>query len=243
MKKAIQTAEDMGFEVVYGDTDSVFLHSDNLEENIEEYLGVVNSELPKFMELELEGLFERGLFTTTESGQGAKKKYALLSKDGHMKITGFENVRRDWSPIAKETQEKILEQVLHDRVEEAFTTVKDTVERLKSGEVDLKKLRIYTTLTKEPEEYESTAPHVEAAKKAKKKGKKIEPGDTIQYVVTRGGGSVSDRAEVLSEAESYDAEYYIENQVIPVSLRVLKVFGYSEDQLKGLGEQKGLGEF
>ncbi|MDY6770174.1 MAG: hypothetical protein SVU88_04340, partial [Candidatus Nanohaloarchaea archaeon] len=69
------------------------------------------------------------------------------------------------------------------------------------------------------------------------------PGDTIAYVVTRGGGSISDRAELLQYADSYDAEYYVENQVVPVALRVLKVLGYTEDQLLGKGKQSGLDRF
>jgi DNA polymerase elongation subunit (family B) len=44
-------------------------------------------------------------------------------------------------------------------------------------------------------------------------------------------------------AEDYGAEYYIENQIIPVSLRVLKVFGYTKGQLLGKGKQSGLGRF
>lgn len=243
IEDAIERAEEMGFEVVYGDTDSVFIRKDNLDEAVEGYLERVNSELPEFMELELEGVFERGFFTSKESGEGAKKKYALLGKDGSMKITGFEFVRRDWSPVAKETQEKVLRLVLEEKPEEAAELVKETVKELQDGEIDPERLKIYTTLTKEPGEYESTAPHVEAAKRAKERGHKVEPGDTVDYVITEGAGNISSRAEMSEYAESYDAEYYIDNQIVPVAYRVLKVFGYTEDQLKGKGRQSGLGRF
>ena len=243
IEDTIDTAEDLGFEVVYGDTDSVFLKKEDIREEMDEFLNIVNDDLPEFMELEFEGFFTRGLFTSTESGEGAKKKYALLDEEGSMKITGFEQVRRDWSPIAKETQKKVLRAVLEDDVDKAVKIVEDTIENLQSGEVPVEKLKIYTTLTKPPEEYGSTAPHVEAAKKAKKKGDDIPPETTITYVITSGGGSISSRARLLKYADSYDSEYYVENQVIPVALRVLKVFGYTEDQLKGKGKQSGLDRF
>jgi len=243
IQETIEKAEEQGYEVCYGDTDSVFLKKDNIKQDIDGFVDEVNEDLPGFMELEFEGFFTRGFFTSTDSGGGAKKKYALLSEDGSMKITGFEQVRRDWSPIAKDTQKQVLEHVLNEEVDEAVELVKTVIRRLKDGEVPPEELRIYTTLTKPPEEYDSTAPHVEAVKKAKDRGDDIEAETTISYVITRGTGNISSRAELTKYAEDYDAEYYIENQIIPVSLRVLKVFGYTEGQLLGKGRQSGLGRF
>lgn len=239
----IDIAEERGFEVVYGDTDSVFLKGNDIAEHADEFASEVNDTLPSFMELELEDIFVRGLFTYTDSGEGAKKKYAMLRPDGSVKITGFEQVRRDWSPIAKDTQEEVIGLVLENRVDEAVERVKEVIEELQAGEVELDRLRIYSKMTKKPENYDAKSPHVEAAKRAIERGKDISPGDTIAYVITAGGGTISDRAEILEHASDYDATYYIENQVIPVALRVLKVFGYTEGQLKGEGKQSGLGKF
>ncbi len=243
IQDAITKAEGEGFEVVYGDTDSLFLRKEDIKQDIDSFLEEVNSELPEFMELEFEGFFPRGFFTSTDSGEGAKKKYALMDESGNLKITGFEQVRRDWSPIAKETQKEVLRKVLQNEIEEAAQLVKDTVRELKEGEIPVEKLRIYTTLTKKPENYDSTAPHVEAAKKAIERGDDIRPGTTIDYVVTRGSGNISSRAELTRYAEDYDSDYYVDNQIVPAAIRVLKVFGYTEDQLKGKGKQSGLERF
>ena len=243
IQETIEKAKEEGFEIVYGDTDSVFLSADHIRNSLDDFLEKVNSELPGFMELEFEGYFKRGFFTSTDSGKGAKKKYALLSEDGSMKITGFEQVRRDWSPVAKLTQEKVLEKVLKENIEEAAELVKETIEEIREGDVPLDDLRIYSTLTKPPEEYDSTAPHVEAVEKARERGDEIEAETTVGYVIGRGSGNISSRAELVKYAEDYDPEYYIENQIIPVSLRVLKVFGYTEGQLLGKGKQSGLGQF
>jgi len=243
IQDSIEKAESEGYEVKYSDTDSVFLKKDGIKDEMDEFLEEVNGDLPEFMQLEFEGFFPRGFFTSTDSGEGAKKKYAMLSEDGSMKITGFEYVRRDWSPIAKEIQKDVLGKVLEGEPEAAAELVKNTVKKLKEGEIPVERLKIHTTLTKKPENYDSTAPHVEAVKKAEKRGDDIPPDTTVSYVITRGGGSISSRAELTKYAEEYDPEYYVDNQIIPVSLRVLKVFGYTESQLKGKGRQSGLDSF
>ncbi len=244
IQDTIAIAEDMGLDVVYGDTDSVFLNGENVKEKSDAFQEEVNAELPAFMELELEGYFVRGLFTYTESGQGAKKKYALLGEDGSVKITGFEQVRRDWSQIAKDVQERVIRHVLENEVDEAVAVVEEAIERLQNNKVDLDEVKIYTKMTKRPENYDAKTPHSEAAKKAIKRGDDIGAGDIIEYVITRNGGdAISDRAELVDYADDYDPTYYIEKQVIPVALRVLKVFGYTEDQLLGKGRQSGLDRF
>lgn len=240
----IDIAEAMDLEVVYGDTDSVFIKGDDVEAKADAFQERVNDELPAFMELELEGVFVRGLFTYTESGQGAKKKYALLDHDGEVKITGFEMVRRDWSQIAKDTQEQVIRQVLEDEVDAAVDTVQAAIDRLKAKEADLDEVKIYTKMTKNPENYQSKTPHSEAAKRAINRGDDIGAGDIIAYVITDNhGDTISDRAELVEYADSYDPDYYVENQVVPAAIRVLKVLGYTEDQLLGKGKQSGLDRF
>lgn len=241
--KAIEKAEEMGFEVIYSDTDSVFLSSEDIKEKLREFQEEINSELPDFMEIELEDFYERGIFTATKKGKGAKKRYALRNKDGKIKITGFEKVRRDWSKLAKETQEKVIKKILDGKEKDAVKEVKETIKRLREGEVPLKDLVIYTRLKKPPEEYETTSPHVEAAKKAIQRGIEIEPGDTIGYVITEGGGGISERAEILKFADDYDPNYYIENQIIPAAIRVLKVLDYEKEDFLMKGRQSGLGSF
>lgn len=243
IQETIERAEEMGCEVVYGDTDSVMVKGGNIEERLTAFQEEVNAELPEFMELEFEGFFPRGLFTYTEGGGGAKKKYALIDREGNVKITGFEQVRRDWSGVAKDVQEEVIRKVLEGDVDGAVEAVKSTVQELKEGDVSLERLKIYTSMNKKPENYEAKTPHSEAAKRAIKRGEDIAPGDTIAYVVTEGSGSISDRAEILKYADTYDAAYYIEKQVIPVALRVLKVLGYTKEELLGKGRQSGLERF
>ncbi|MBI4152307.1 ribonuclease H-like domain-containing protein [Candidatus Woesearchaeota archaeon] len=226
-------------------TDSVFLllGKKNLDE-AKQFMDEINVDLPGQMELECESYYPRGLFVAVKGTDlGAKKKYALLRENGSLKIVGFETVRRNWSFLAKEIQEKVLQLVLEDKAEEAFTQVKRIVAELKEGKVDLHKLVIKTQITRELHQYTSLGPHVLVAKRLEEKGERVFPGMVVEYVIAAGSGLVRDRAQLREDVKSYDADYYIGHQVIPAVLGILHVFGYTEDDILGKGKQMGLGKF
>jgi len=70
-----------------------------------------------------------------------------------------------------------------------------------------------------------------AARKAAGRGRPIAQGSMISYVITPGKGSISERAEPAEDAQEYDPEYYINNQVVPAALRVLSALGYTEEDI------------
>jgi DNA polymerase I len=54
---------------------------------------------------------------------------------------------------------------------------------------------------------------------------------------------VSDRArlvEFLGPADHPDADYYVENQVLPAALRVLEYFGITDADIAGKAGQRSL---
>lgn len=61
--------------------------------------------------------------------------------------------------------------------------------------------------------------------------------------MTKKGNSISDKAELLEFAEDYDANYYINKQILPPVLKILKELGYKEDDLKFKGRQTALDKF
>ncbi len=243
--ETIETAEKSGFQVLYADTDSVFLIYKDRKEVLD-FMNRVNAALPPKMELELEGFYPRGVFVSKKGGEerGAKKKYALLGEDGRIKIRGFELVRRDWSAIAKDTQLQVLEAILKEgSKEKAVKIIRDVVERLQQGKVPLEKLAISTQLNKDPGNYDIVSPELEAAKKLRKAGLEAERGTVISYVVGKRGDSISDKAVPLELAKDYDADYYINNQVLPAVMKIMKELGYDEYSMKFGGKQKSLESF
>lgn len=244
----IKKAEDDGFKVLYSDTDSIFIIlQKRTRDDVDKFMKDVNKALPAGMELEFEDLYMRGVFVGKRGGKngaGAKKKYALLSDSGKIKIRGFELVRRDWSKIAKDTQKAVLETILKEGdKDKAAAIVKEVVERLRSGTVPVADLAMHTQLKKSLKNYDVKSPEVSAAKRAVENGVKtvdeVEHG-MISYVITNHGSTISEKAELEETAKDYDPDYYINNQIIPSTMKILKELGYDAAELKTKGSQKKL---
>ncbi len=248
IQETIKKAEEKGFKVLYADTDSLFLKLGNKTvEDAKRFVQEINKELPPDMELEYEGYYRRGLFVTKRGEkEAAKKKYALIREDGTVEIKGFELVRRDWAKIARETQERVIAEVLeHGDPQEAVRYVKKVIKDLKAGKVKLEDLVIYTQITRRIKDYEQIGPHVKAAEKLERAGYRVRPGTVLEYVIVKGAGSISDRAwpVQLVGNRKPDAEYYINHQILPASMKILAELGVKEEDLLGEGKQTGLGKW
>ncbi|MCD6371322.1 MAG: DNA polymerase, partial [Candidatus Aenigmarchaeota archaeon] len=251
IKKVIEEAKKNGFEIIYGDTDSIMIAlGKKTQEDSKKFFNKINKELPGVMKLDFQGYYPRGIFVTKkiELEKGAKKKYALVDESGKLVIKGFEFVRRDWSKIAKKAQMEVFKAILIEgSKEKAISIIKNIINNLKEHKVPIEDVIIYTQLTRDIESYESIGPHVAAAKKATKLGYTFEPGQIIKYVVTKGEGSISERAYLLDEFEKkgmeYDPDYYIDHQVLPAVEKIFEVLGYSKDELKGKIQTKLNGFF
>ncbi|MFH1391094.1 MAG: DNA-directed DNA polymerase [Candidatus Diapherotrites archaeon] len=249
IQNTMERANEQGFKTLYGDTDSLFIlvPEGKGKKEVVEFVDGINSELPGAMELEFEGMFKRGLFVTKKEGGAAKKKYALVDFEGNLKIVGFEYVRRDWSNIAKETQKGVIEAVLKEgNPEKAISLVRKVISDLKAGKVPKKELVIMTQLKRKIEKYNAIGPHVAAAKKAIVRGKEIDIGSVLGFVITKGvGKKISDNAELEEYVEegNYDSDYYIKHQVIPAVIKIMRELGYEEEDLIQGGKQSSLSAF
>lgn len=245
IKKSITEAEKFGFTVLYSDTDSLFVKAKgNIEKSSHDFLEKINKTLPGMLELELQGIYEHGLFVPQRIGTyTAKKRYALIDDKGNLTIRGLETVRRDWCDIARNLQHDIIKLVLTGKEKEAVKTVKDVVKKIQSRKIDLKDITIRTQLGKALEEYKAVGPHVAVAKKLEREGHEIREGMLLSYIITKPASkkqSISDRAMPSDRVRigDYDADYYLKNQIIAVALRVLSVFGYTEDDFLKDGLEK-----
>jgi DNA polymerase I len=194
----------------------------------------------------VDGYYKRGIFVTKRNKEGgaAKKRYALLDEKNELKIVGFEYVRRDWCNIAKETQREVIDLVLKEgNPTKAAAYIKEVIKKLKEGKVPKKDLAIVTILRRKVDKYDAKEPHVLAAKKAIEKGAEIGVGSVLSYVITKNGKTISDKAELeeFVKEGDYDADYYINNQVLPAVLKIIQELGYSEEDLVHGGKQTGLG--
>ena len=169
-----------------------------------------------------------------------------MDDKGNLHVKGFETVRRNWSLVAKETQERVLNIILKEqKPEKALKYVRDIIDDLSNKKIDVEKVIIHTQLQKNIDSYSSISPHVVIAKRLKHQGIDVGPGTMIEYVVTEGTGRIGARAKLPDEVKNnqYDPSYYIENQVIPAVERIFLVLGYSKDDIASHKDQSKLGAF
>lgn len=249
IKEIIEKINKSTYEVIYSDTDSIaFIRKDKSKKDILRFLKKINSKLPGIMELELEGFFKRGIWVTKRTGKiGAKKKYALITKSGKLKIRGFETVRRDWCNLARRVQNKVIKQVLESGNEKkAVKYVRKIVGKLKNREIDRGDLIIRTQLKKPLEKYKATTPHVVAARRMKEKEIPVSSGNLIEYYVSeidRKNPLVRERVKLPEESGKYDIKYYLERQIIPAVENIFQIFNVDIREVAEGKRQTKLGDF
>jgi DNA polymerase-2 len=226
-----------GYEVIYGDTDSLFVklkesEGENAEatgKRIAEELNEFWSEkiqtefgLKSYLEIEFEKYYRKFILTPARGSEtGAKKRYTgLVSEYGKESIefVGMEFVRSDWTRLAKEFQVELYSRIFNN--EEIENWLREIVKKVKAGEYD-DKLVYRKRLRKDVDEYTKNVPqHVKAARMLP------ENTGTIYYVITK-------RGPVPVELKHTDIDYdhYIEKQVKPIADSVLILLGESFDNI------------
>jgi DNA polymerase-2 len=239
--------EAEGFEVLYGDTDSLFVLSG--ADDVDEARGigrrlaeVVSTDLAAHvqerwrvesrLEAEFERLYLRLLLPVARrSTEGARKRYAgLVDAAGgpEVEFTGLEVVRRDWTKLAKHVQRELYERLFTDRPVDAY--LHRVVAELRAGRRD-DQLVYRKGLRRPLETYTaSTPPHVAAARRMSQR-----PGRVISYVITRDG------PEPAGERHApIDHEHYVQKQVRPVAEPVLTLLDLEFDAVIGDDRQMRL---
>ena len=227
----------LGYEVVYGDTDSLFIklkegEGKNAAENGQRLANFLNeywSEriekeygLKSYLELEYEKYYRKFIITPARGSEtGAKKRYAgLLAENGkeRLEFVGMEFVRSDWTKLAKDFQVELYNKVFHN--EEVEPWIKELVSKVKSGKFD-DKLVYKKRLRKDVEDYTKNIPqHVKAARLLG------ETSGTVYYVITKRGP-----IPIELKHNDIDYEHYIEKQLKPVADSVLSLLGISFDSI------------
>lgn len=251
--------EDKGYQVIYGDTDSVFVLlgsvpcdqvktiGDDLTSQLNEWWKVRLKEkydIVSYLEMEFETHFSKFLMPAIRgSDTGSKKRYAGLITDNnnaeksHLLFKGLESVRSDWSPLAREFQQELYRRIFLDEPYEDY--IKLTVQQLGDGEYE-DELVLRKRLRRKLNDYvKNIPPHVQAARKAEsiraQRGlpSLYQSGGWIEYLMTING------AEPRQYRESaIDYEFYVERQLAPIADAILVFKSSSMDEI--LNNQIGL---
>ncbi|CAG8796981.1 8459_t:CDS:10, partial [Gigaspora margarita] len=194
LQNTVSLAEDEGIEVIYGDTDSIMIHTNTIDLHEASEIGKilkkkVNQQY-KLLEIEIDGFFEKMLLLK-------KKKYAsVVVEENNGNLTrsyetkGIDLVRRDWCELVRDASKYILDQILSssDRTEVVNNIHEYLIQLgndIRSGKFFIDKFILNKNLTKAPEAYADikSQSHVRVALRMKDRGMSARQGDTIPYVI------------------------------------------------------------
>lgn len=259
LKKTSMWIENLGHQVIYGDTDSIFVSigADKSKQQAND-LGI---ELQNFinekwqltlkqdfkiscqLEIEYETHFTKFLMprirglnhTKDQKVIGTKKRYAGLS-NGEIIFKGLETVRSDWTALSKDFQQELYRLVFNDEPIEAY--IKKVVNELKQGHHD-EKLVYQKKIRRKLSDYVNTPPHIKAALiantklEAQGKKQKYQHRSTIRYVITLDGVQ-----PLEFRTSKLDYDFYVEKQLKPIADDILPFIGKDFESITG--DQMGL---
>jgi len=185
---AKKVIEEMGYTVIYGDTDSLMIKSKFDYEGFDERRARLNykkvceeaemirkrikKEIPNFLkklrafgksylDLTLDKIYER--FPIDEK----KKRYAGIEISrfgrGKLEIKGFGSVRSDTSLFTRKLQKTLIREILYGRKKEDIKFITENMLD-EYDKVPLLEIGVPCVLTKDPEKYKSNAIQVKAFK-------------------------------------------------------------------------------
>ena len=247
MKLTRTLVEQRGYQVIYGDTDSIFIWLKRPHANAEAHavaarlVQEINAwwtrklreeqQLENFLEIEFDTHYAKFFMPTIRGSEvGSKKRYAGLSVDEEgreeMVYRGLEMARSDWTPLARQFQEGLLSRIFHCEPYRDF--VVDYSKSMLDGQMD--GLLIYRKrLRHRLDAYEvNVPPQVRAARLADAHNAKLnrpqqyQRGGWIQYVMTQSG------PEPLEARHSrIDHDHYLVKQLQPIADAILLPLGDS----------------
>jgi DNA polymerase I len=179
----LNESKQLGIQVLYGDTDSIFLKNPS-KEQIEELARWTEQELK--MSLDVDKVYRYAVFSSR------KKNYLGVLEDGSVDVKGLTGKKRHIPTFIKKAFDRMKERLSTVKTPAEFESakkdiseiVRDCYMRLKRREWEsLSELAFNVVLGEEPERYTKTTPqHVKAARILKEGGIDMRAGDLISFV-------------------------------------------------------------
>jgi DNA polymerase I len=183
LTQILKEAEELNIQVLYGDTDSIFLKNPS-KEQIEKLAQWTEHTLK--MSLDVDKVYRYAVFSSR------KKNYLGVLEDGSVDVKGLTGKKRHIPIFIKKAFDKMKERLALVKTPADFEKAKkdiceiirDCYMRLKRREWEnLNELAFNVVLGEEPEHYTKTTPqHVRAARILKEGGTELKAGDLISFV-------------------------------------------------------------
>ena len=226
----IKKCKELGIDVVYGDTDSLFLKSptDNQVRTITQW-----AEDDLGIELDLEKIYRYVAFSER------KKNYLGVLPDGSVDVKGLTGKKSHTPPFIRKAFYEtidILSKVLTEgdfesAREEIKVSLREKYLLLRNKKIPIEDLAFNIVMSKSPKSYTKTRPqHVKAAEILVDHGREIKAGDIISFVKTTNTTGVKPVAIAnIQDVDTKKYEAYMRNTFD----QILSSLGYDFDEIVG----------
>lgn len=258
INSAISKCKDLGIEVVYSDTDSLFLKEPK-QEAIEKVVGWAKDKLG--VDLEIDKQYRYVVFSEL------KKNYVGVLPDGTVDVKGLTGKKSHTPPFIRNAFYEILgilgKVSSQKDFESARESIKSIIQRdaknLESHSIPVQDLSFNVMINKsisaygkkvnssktmdgkttQVETFKGLPQHIKAAKLLADRGHEIKAGDIISYVKTKSGDGV--KPVELAKADEIDTEKYLEAMESTFD-QVLSALNFDFKSVLGKPRQQSLDE-
>lgn len=230
IKKTIEKCVEADINVIYGDTDSLFLKSPS-DEKVKFITNWAEKELG--IELDLEKTYRYVAFSER------KKNYLGVLEDGSVDVKGLTGKKSHTPPFIRKAFFSIIDILSKVQNEGDFVQARSEIKiflrekylALKNKEIPIEELSFNIVMSKSPKAYTKTRPqHVKAAEILMEQGHEMKAGDIISFVKTTGITGV--KPVSLANVQEIDTKKY-EDYMRSTFDQLLGSIGYEFDEIVG----------
>jgi len=239
ISETIKKCERVGIEVLYGDTDSLFIKNSSPEQ-IQKVIDETKKDFS--VDLEVDKEYRYVVLSTR------KKNYLGVTKSGKVVVKGLTGKKSHTPPFIRTLFYELLDILSKVQNAEEFERAKkqisekivEWVKKVESKEIPLSDLAFNVMISKAPSEYVKTVPqHIRAAKLLESI-REIKKGDIISYVKILNKPGV--KPVEMARKEEIDSKKYMEFMEATLD-QLTSSMGIDFDTILGKPKQTGLDQF
>lgn len=193
--KTKDIVQELGFELIYADTDAAFIRKRNATRgDYEQLKEIISNKIGMALSVEYHYKFLILLPLEADEKLEALKHYFGITYDGELVTRGLETRRHDTPAFIKEFQAELLhtlldcksvDDIFQHTLDEAFQCLTRTIDKVMTGEIKFEDLIVSKQLRMDITKYRNLFPHVAAAIQLRNRyNNKSKRGDTMKYIYT-----------------------------------------------------------
>ncbi|MFM8658316.1 MAG: DNA-directed DNA polymerase I [Candidatus Nitrosotenuis sp.] len=237
--ETIKKCQDNGVEVLYGDTDSLFVKNPTAEQihNV-----IEDTKKEQGVDLEIDKEYRYVVLS------GRKKNYLGVTKEGKVDVKGLTGKKSHTPPFIRSLFFEVLESLSKVQTAQDFEAAKKEITqkistcavKVKERKIPIPELAFNVMISKAPSEYDKTVPqHIRAAKLLEQQ-REIKRGDIISYVKILNKPGV--KPVEMARPDEIDSEKYMEFMESTLE-QITSSMDLDFDSMVGKPKQTGLDQF